>query len=289
MKKILSVIIILSVFLTSCLKDTTINSAGALPSVPTVIQLPYKGLANFAQNAVLTAGVTDPIVEAIVINVAGRSALASDLTVTLAVDDAVRTDYNATSAVKYDKMPDSCFSFPVKTTVIPAGHYLDTVYITFYPDKIDPTKNYMAAVAIKDAQGQVISGNFGIAYYHTIGNPLAGNYNSEWIRYNNAAGTGSPNFDLDTSPTLFSPLDPLTVTFQSGTGPYYVMSFTNVNGVLSNFKVAFDAASVAASGITITSGPKIVLADPATGQFTFNFTYNNSSGAGRNITDRYYK
>jgi hypothetical protein len=64
-------------------------------------------------------------------------------------------------------------------------------------DKIDFTHNYMLPVKIADASGQTISGNFGVAYFHLIGNPIAGSYTHEWLRWNGqtGAGTGPPTFD----------------------------------------------------------------------------------------------
>ncbi|HEY2349688.1 MAG TPA: hypothetical protein VGH64_11755, partial [Puia sp.] len=69
----------------------------------------------------------------------------------------------------------------------------------------------------------------------------------------------------------------------------YVLTFTNTAGVLSNFAVSFDAASVTAAGITITGGPTIITADPTTGSYKFNFTYDNGAGGLRNITDIFGK
>src|SRR5947208_1416965 len=82
----------------------------------------------------------------------------------------------------------------------------------------------------------------------------------EWIRYNNAGGTGTPAFD-QTFPTLFKALTPTEVSVDSGTGVTYLVSFTDNNGVLSDFHVEFDPASVTAAGITISDGPKVVVAD----------------------------
>ena len=130
MKKIVSSIMMLSLFLTGCLKDDTINTvAGGLQETPTAIQFTYSGLVYFGEASVLTAGVVDPIENSMVINVAGRSALASDLTVTVAADDEKRVTYNATSDVQYEAMPDSCYSIPVKEGLIPSGHYLDTLAV----------------------------------------------------------------------------------------------------------------------------------------------------------------
>src|SRR5262249_46991139 len=123
------------------------------------------------------------------------------------------------------------------------------------------------------------------------GNPIAGIYTQEWIRYNTATQTGTPAFDLDLSPAVFAPLDGTTVTALSGTGISYVITFTNTAGVLSDFNVSFDPADIKANGggITITGGPTIITADPTTGSYEFNFTYNNAAGSPRNITDIYGK
>jgi len=84
MKKVLSLITILSFFLSGCLKDETINTKGNLIDRGRLIEIPYSGLEYFSQKAVLTAGVTDPIVLPIVINVAAANGVTvdKDLTVT---------------------------------------------------------------------------------------------------------------------------------------------------------------------------------------------------------------
>lgn len=292
MKKILSVILILSIFLTSCLKDDTINTAGGLQETPTTIQFKYSGLVYFGQASVLTAGVADPIKNSMVINVAGRSALTSDLKVTIAADDAQRVTYNATSDVKYEALPDSTYSIPVKEGLIPAGHYLDTLTVIFYPEKIDPTKNYMLPITIKDAQGQIIASNFSTYWYHTIGNPLAGNYNWDFHRWNNATGTGTDvGFTGDV--TTFLPINPTTITVATAyyIGPRYELSFTNTAGVVSNYSLIVNAADVktmADAGVVITEGPTILLADYATGHFKFHTTYFNGTKY-RYLIDDYYK
>jgi hypothetical protein len=294
MKKILSVIIILSFFLTSCLKDSTINTEGGLISTGTIIELPYTGLAYFNAKTVLTAGVTDDIVEPIVINIANsRGTLFSkDLNVTLAVNDALRVAYNTANGTDYQAMPVTGYSFPVKAGVIPAGQNLDTLYVTFYPEKIDPTKNYMLPIQLTDAEGQVISGNFSVAYYHTIGNPLAGNYNWDFYRWNNATGTGTDvGFKGDV--TTFLPIDPTTITVPTAyyIAPRYILSFTNTAGVIGNYQLIVnpdDVKTMADAGVTIVDGPTILVANAVTGQFKFHTTYFNGA-AYRYLIDDYYK
>ena len=295
MKKILSAIIMLSFFLTGCLKDTTINSDGGLPSTPTAIQFTYSGLEFFGQASVLTAGVTDPIVNNMIVNVAGRSALSKDLAITVSVDDAKRVTYNATSDTKYEAMPDSCYSLPVKTGTIKAGKYLDTLEVTFYPDKIDPTKNYMLPITLKDAEGQIIASNFSTYWYHTIGNPLAGNYNWDFSRWNNATGTGSLHSTSFTGHvTTFLPANPTTIDVPSGyVGVRYELSFTNTAGVISNYSLKFNADDVKnildANGIVVANGPNILIADAVTGHYKFQYSVVNGSGLPRYLIDDFYK
>lgn len=298
MKKILGASIILPFLLMSCLKDSTINSDGGLSS-GRFIEIPYSGLENFGNNAVLTAGVADPIVIPIIINVANANGvgLTKDLTVTLSVDDAARTTYNSIAAnvVKFVSMPDSSFSFPQKTGVIKAGHSLDTLYVTFYPNKIDPSKNYMAAITLKDAQGQAISGNFSTLYLHTIGNPLAGNFVWDFYRWNNMAGTGNMSgAAFMGGATTFLPDDPTTVEVQTGyyTKPHYVITFTNNGTQLSNFAVQFNVSELAsyytANGITIMDGPRFLIADPIAGHYKIQYLAFNGT-AYRYIIDDFHK
>jgi hypothetical protein len=101
------------------------------------------------------------------LNIASPEPLKKDLTISMGLDDNKRTAYNSANAVQYDLLPDSLFSFPVTSAIIPAGRRLDTLHVYFYPSKIDTTKNYMLPVSIQDAQGQTISGNFGTIYFHT--------------------------------------------------------------------------------------------------------------------------
>ena len=300
MKKILGAIILLPFLLVSCLKDSTINADGGLSS-GRFIEIPYSGLENFGNNAVLTAGVADPIVIPIIINVANADskALDKDLTVTLSIDEAARTAYNGNAAnvVKFAAIPDSSYSFPQKTGVIKAGHSLDTLYITFYPNKIDPSKNYMAAITLKDAQGQKISANFSTLYFHTIGNPLAGNYTWDFLRWNNNTGMGNmAGSAFKGGATTFLPDDPTTVEVQTGyyTKPHYVITFSNNAGVLSDFSVQFNVNELAnlytANGVSIIDGPHILVADPIAGHYKIQFlAYSTGALAYRYIIDDFYK
>jgi hypothetical protein len=153
--------------LSSCLKD---NPAVDFRNVGTIIEiLPSNGggLENFNAAELQFAGSNQIDSADIDLNIASPKPLSKMLTITLAVDDGLRTSYNAVNGTDFEAMPDSVYSFPVKSGTIEAGQRLDTVRVLFYPSKINPTKNYMLPVSIKDAQGEIISGNFGSIYFHT--------------------------------------------------------------------------------------------------------------------------
>jgi Domain of unknown function (DUF1735) len=163
--------ILLSAFViilfSSCLKD---SPAVDFTTVGTIIEiLPPNGggLENF-DAAALDFDPTDDLDSVdIDLNIASPKPLNKSITVTLAVDDGLRAAYNASNGTDYEAMPDSVYSFPVKSGAIAAGDRLDTVRVIIYPSKIDSTKSYMLPVSIKDAQGETVSGNFGDIYFHT--------------------------------------------------------------------------------------------------------------------------
>jgi len=277
-------------------KDTSINTDG-LNTQTTIVEIPYSGIEYFSSAAVITAGVTTPISVPVIVNVTKQ--LSTDLTVTIGINDAARTAYNTAnpSSPQYNAMPSTAYSLPVTKGVIKAGQMLDTFYITFDPTKIDPTKNFMAAVAITDAQGQTISGNFGTYYLHTIGNPLAGPYTDTYNRWNNATGSGSPTTVANYAVTGL-PDDPNTIEFQSGYGTQnglpvrYVLTFTNTGGVLSNFAVKLNPDDVANSlqgaiGVLSYTDATIVSVDAVNKKFKFTYAVVNAAGSPRYFTDEY--
>jgi len=257
---------------------------------PTVL-IPEGGTSNFKASALLPDPTADFDTVYFHVNYAATDVAPTDLVVTIGVDQDALTAYNALGGNQYEIFPDSIFSFTSTSVTIPKGaNYSAGVPLVIFPTKINLLNNYMLPISVKVAPaGSTISTNFKTIYYHLIGNPIAGLYNWEWIRYNNAGGTGTPAFDLDLSPGVFAPIDGTTVSTESGTGVVYVITFTNTAGVLSDFNVTFDAQSVTDAGITITGGPTIITADPTTGAYEFNFTYLNSAGSARNITDKFGK
>jgi hypothetical protein len=274
---------------TSCVKS--VSGRTDFDNLKPTVLIPEGGIANFASDAILFPPTDDNDTAIFHLNYAGTSTAPTDQVITIAIDDKALADYNALGGNQYEKFPDSIYSFTSTSVTVPKGaNYSAPVELIMHPSKIDLLNNYMLPITITTAPaGSTISANYKTIYWHLIGNPIAGIYTQEWIRYNNAGGTGTPAFDEDVSPGVFAPVDGTTINVASGSGPVYVITFDDNAGVLSNFQVSFDAASVTAAGITITGGPTIITADPTTGTYVFNYTYLNSSGAARNITDKFGK
>ncbi|HZK63300.1 MAG TPA: DUF1735 domain-containing protein [Puia sp.] len=167
MKKIFITLLsvcVLSLF--SCLKDKPAVDFSTVGVIIEILPVNGGGLENF-DAAELDFDNTEAIDSAaIVLNIASPKPLNKPLTITMEVDDALRTAYNSNGGDQYDALPDSVYSFPVSSGTIAASQRLDTLHVVFYPSKIDVSKNYMLPVSIKDAQGETISGNFGAIYFH---------------------------------------------------------------------------------------------------------------------------
>ena len=152
--------------LSACLKDTPAVDFSTVGTIIEILPVNGGGLESFSA-AELNFNATDDIYSAdIVLNIASPKPLSKNLTISMEVNDALRSAYNSANQDQYEAFPDSTFSFPVTTGMIAAGKRLDTLQVYFYPSKIDMTKNYMLPVSIKDADGETISGNFGSIYFH---------------------------------------------------------------------------------------------------------------------------
>jgi hypothetical protein len=166
-KRYISLLALIILLMPACLKDKPAVDFSTVGTIIEILPVNGGGLENF-DVAELNFDATEVIDSAaIVLNIAAPNPLNIALTISMAVNDSLRTAYNAANPVQYDAFPDSLYSFPVTSGSIPAGKHLDTLQVYFYPSKIDTTKNYMLPVSIHDAQGQTISGNFGAIYFHT--------------------------------------------------------------------------------------------------------------------------
>ena len=286
------------IFLSSCIKNYREGETKFTDLQPVVL-IPEGGLAAFGAQSLNFLPTDESDVYNFRVNYAATNVAPADQKITIAIDADALAAYNASSDIKYVMFPDSIYSFSTTEVTVKAGQsYSDVIPLTVYPNKVDASKNYMLPISIKNASGNtIISSNFGTVYPHFIGNPIAGSYSWDWSRWDAADSTSVPQSGLSftANPTVFLPDNPTQVEVATGyyTGPRYIINFTNTNGTLSDFTVAFnqddiDAATAASSG-GVTFGPITILkADPVKKIFQFQYTAF-SSGNPRYIVDTYYK
>ena len=276
--------------LSSCLKknDATYLDFSQLQDQ---VILKSAGLSNFkASNLRVDNTSSTPDSVQIYAQLASVNASSSPVNVTIGVDNGQIATYNAANNTKFQPFPAGSFKLLKTALTIAAGnHYTDT-YVVLDQTKFDPTVSYMLPISITDASGKALSTNQNTIFFNVIGNPIAGNYNWDFTRWNNTTGTGTPAGSSFTANTAtFIADDPVTVEMASGyyIQPRYVLTFTNTNGVLSNFKVSMnpdDVKSLTTAGVTITDGPNIIKADPVKGEYIFQYATTS-----RYLIDRYYK
>ena len=296
--------LIAAVALPACLKDKpntdftvtqhTYIAEITTSSVNSTPNAPSGGLAFFAGSTLNFAGLSGLDTVSFTVNVASDFPPTKDVGITLAVDPAALATYNASGPpTPFEAFPDSTFTFAAKTGTIKAGTRLDTFYVVFNVDKIDPTHSYMIPITITAATGgAIISGNLQTIFFHVIGNPIAGTYTWDFTRWNNSDSTG-PNSGHSVNPTSFIANTPTEVEVASGYFDQirYEIDFTNTNGVLSDFQVSFNADDVKqtnADGVTVDPSPKVIVLDAVHGYYEFMYHASTSSGP-RTVIDKYYK
>ncbi len=287
--------------LSSCLKDPRLQD---FSQVGTLVEFPLGGLNNFGADAITTAAGNDAngsIVVQFAVNIASPTVPTTATTVTLAIDNSIVTSYNALGgAVTYTAMPAADFVFTSTSVTIPAGQRSAIVSVTFYKNLLSPSLSYMLPIKIVSASdGATVSGNYGVHYFHFIGNPFAGNYIWDYYRYNSntVLPTPSPGTTLGGA-GLISPLTPTEFTMltgYNGSGVYYIIDYTQTgtgaSATYSNFTASFNATTVAngwtPAGITTVNGPNVLIADPVNQEFKIQYIDFNGT-ADRYIIDDYH-
>ncbi len=310
MKKFLIFILaITAVSLTSCLKDKPNTDFSSIKG-QAVVELPWSGLQYFSKDAITDN--SDTIVMKFGVNIASASPLTTDTKYTVAVDYTLLTAYqSANSSVQYEaQMPDGSYTISKMGGTIKAGTRLDSITVTFYRSKLDPSKSYMLPIKLASASNGILSGNFNAHYYHFIGNDFAGTYEHYWTRWSVPDTSNAANIDhnhVDVGPITFLPVSPneFTVTSAYYTGIPYHVTFTKTgsgaSATYSNWAIFFTAADIQyyfvspGQGVVLGSGPFI---DPYPNfdpnqQYTyaqalklFRFFYLTGS---RGVIDQYIK
>ena len=291
----IALLVISSLFFDSCLKNK--GPVEDFSQSPALVGFQYGGSAAQTFTAGILGTPTDSFPVEVTLSVASIT-LKSAVTVTIAPDDASLTQYNSDNGTSYQQLPSNLYTLQNGGVVtINPGQQIVKLLIHFAGDQIDFSQPNALALKITKADGAIVATNLNTAIIVVqLKNPLEGPVTHRWLRWNGLTGAPpdpsvvKPTFD-QTFPDAFATVSRTTASIASGTGVTYLVSFDNNGGVLSNFTVAFptnpnDPGSAAANGITITSGPSIITADPVNHLFDFTFDYLNSSGAPRVIEDK---
>ncbi len=295
--KLIASLSILSLFflmslITGCVKkaDTFVDFS----NLQDMVLLRKGGVVNFkAANLRVDVTSADPDTVILYVDLASVNALSTPVTVKLGVDNPKIGEYNAANGTDYIPFASNQYHLVDSVVTIPAGEHYGQIMVILNQDQFDPTISYLLPITILDASGKVLSSNQNTIYYNLIGNPIAGVYNWDYTRTNNADGSGPPHGSSFTGgTTAFIADSKLAIEVQSGyfIGPHYVLSFTNTNGTLSDFTVSFnsdDVNTLTANGVSVTDGPRILKADPVAGEYIFQYVVFNGS-ANRYIIDRFY-
>ncbi|MFN8251980.1 MAG: DUF1735 domain-containing protein [Ferruginibacter sp.] len=235
-----------------------------------------------------------------------------DIELTVGADLSVVTAYNATQTdplKKYLPLNSSAYIFPDQTVKIKAGQTIsETFHIEFNPSQIDGSKNFMIPLVIKSIKGAPAgvkaAPGTGTAYFHFIGNPLAGTYNlTTGARYN-CGVTGDQGWAPQTgwaypaaltipgtfttaaipSSKFLAPVTPTVTTVyvaNLGAGTDRDYFFTVDPSVTSITNIQVDLTASFANGISNIRWFQKTY-DPTNKRFILLWTYNNLAGGAGN-------
>lgn len=287
--------------LTSCLEGDEMNTPPG--GSPPIVEMSYvseggtlfnSGLEPrfFAAQALLLSPAAERDTVHFAVTIQGvQGGVTDDVNVTLQVDPNSVLDNIANDKVEYSLMPSDQYQLTQTTATIPAGQSYVEFELIFFPSKMDFTKSTMLPITATNDAGMPTSSNYGKLYFHVIGNPIAGLYTWQFIRYSDPGATGSPDatsFEGETA--VFSPVDPTTINVPTGYYDHanYIITFDNDgSGNLTNFKAVLDPVWLAANwdsaGIQVATGPTITVSPDYT---TFTIKYTTLT---RNVTDIYVR
>lgn len=274
--------------LISCVKDRN-DLATDFTNLQDHVLLENGGLGNFSGSNVRFSG-SDTTSFDIRTVLASVNLPTSPIKVTIAYDAAKIAAYNLANGTNFQAFPAGSYALKTTTLTIPSGQQSASTSIEFYVTDLDPTVSYLLPVTITDASGKALTTNQNTLYFNVIGNVIAGNYKWDFTRYNTPTPTppvSSLSFTGETATFIADSPTQVEVTSGYFIEPRYVITFSNNNGVLSNFKVTLnpeDVKALTAAGVTVTDGPNIIKADPIAGEYIFQYTTTT-----RYIIDRYYK
>lgn len=277
MKKLLSLFVAggIAFSMTSCLKDDEhfVDFAGA----PPVIDIPTSAFYGVVANQGLSIQ-TAPVSYSFNVNLSGPQTLAQDVTVTLAVDPSVLTQYNAANGTNYKPLLASLYQFTTTTTTIKAGQRLAPVTINFFSgaDKITDqvaynNANYALPIRVTSTSNNVaVSSNFG---YKIISLKLRNQYDGTYLSkgyFTHPTPSASRAINLEKTLQTID-LNTVQTEFADLGGQGWLMQL-RVNADNTVTLIPKGAASTA----TVQFG--VNKYDPVTHTYTLNYKYAGAGG-----------
>ncbi len=197
--------------LPSCLKNGAyyipFSSAAASVDLPLAAST-SNGITAFAYPPTVTT-VTLPIM----VNVASPSMPSTPTTISLALDTAGLSQYNADNGTDYQPLPDSTYTVSGWDVTVPAGKRIDSITVTIELSKLDLSNAYVFPVTIASSSLPIEQWNH-LFYYVAVKNQWDGiyDYNGYALRAGDPARTG--NFSGQQTTLLTSGSN--SVTFATG-------------------------------------------------------------------------
>jgi len=159
--------------LPSCLKNgdyyIPFSSAAASVDLPLAAST-SNGITAFAYPSTVTT-VTLPIM----VNVASPNLPTTATTISLALDTAGLSAYNADNGTDYQPLPDSTYTVSSWDVTVPAGKRLDSITVTIQLSKLDLSNAYVLPITIASASLPIEQWNH-LFYYVAVKNPWDGVY-----------------------------------------------------------------------------------------------------------------
>lgn len=280
-KTFISLMMAASLF-TACLKKDEIPD---LRKVAPVVEFPLGG-PGLVKNTL--SAFSNAIVDTVIaINIASPDPLNKDVNITVAKDDAAVTQYNNDHGSNFVALPANMLIIENPVVTIRAGYRVGKLRVRIRFDQFLPNNEYMLALAITDAPGLVISGNFGkFLWAFVVKNSLEGNY------------TGTGTIKLYNGPDIPSGIGTtrnfnrtiVTSTVSATTIQAQIADLANLMNLTVNSitnQVTVSPAGSNSFAVVENNGPCTY--DPGTKTFTLNFKYINPSGNLREVTQTMVK
>jgi Domain of unknown function (DUF1735)/Domain of unknown function (DUF4361) len=275
-------IAIIALSLSSCLKQDDIPN---LSKVDPVIEFPLGGPG--LKTNVLAAFSTGSIDTAIALNIASPDPLNQDVTITVTADTSVVASYNAANGTTFVALPSTLFTLENTQIVIKAGYRIGRVKVKIKFDQFDLSKKYMLALAITDAPGLIISGNFGrFLWSFVVKNPFEGNYKStgQIILYNGPDVTSGIASTRNFTDRLIG-----AATVNANTVETIIADLGNAMNLQINAGNTVTVSPASANSFAVVENNGSCIYNPTTKTFTLHYRYFNGAGNLREITQTMVK